>query len=78
MDRLFFFKDGTRCAALPSDDPLIRSLTELANEVGCEVCACVAAAERRDVITATPPFELVGLGQLIESVALADRHVTFA
>ena len=55
----------------------MKGFTALAADTGCELMACVAASERRGV-TVNAPFEVVGIGQLIEAATTADRHLTFA
>ena len=61
-----------------------------ANEHGIELAVCVAAALRRGVMgsddavryerataNVTPPYQIVGLGQMVEAAIAADRFVTF-
>ncbi len=61
-----------------------------ARDNGIELAVCVAAGLRRGVLsdddakryervgaTVRPPFEIVGLGQMIEAAISADRFVTF-
>ncbi len=62
-----------------------------AAEHGVELAVCVAAALRRGVLSSDDaaryervaasvkaPFQIVGLGQLIEAAIVADRFVTFS
>ena len=61
-----------------------------ATEHGIELAVCVAAALRRGVLgsedaaryeraatNVSPPFQIVGLGQMVEAAITADRFVTF-
>jgi len=61
-----------------------------ASEHGIELAVCVAAALRRGVLgsedaaryeraatNVSPPFQIVGLGQMVEAASTADRFVTF-
>ena len=61
-----------------------------ADENGIELAVCVAAALRRGVLgsedaaryerpvaNVKPPFQIVGLGQMVEAAIVADRFVTF-
>ncbi len=61
-----------------------------ATEHDIELAVCVAAALRRGVLSSedaeryeraaanvNPPYQIVGLGQLIEAAIVADRFVTF-
>ncbi len=61
-----------------------------ANEHGIELAVCVAAALRRGVMgsddavryeraaaNVNPPYQIVGLGQMVEAAIAADRFVTF-
>ena len=63
----------------------------LAETHGVELCVCIAAALKRGLVNAEeraryeltaanlhPAFNVVGLGQLIDAAATADRFVTFA
>jgi tRNA 2-thiouridine synthesizing protein D len=61
-----------------------------ATEHDIELAVCVAAALRRGVLSSedaaryeraaasvSPPFQIVGLGQMVEAAIAADRFVTF-
>ena len=83
--------NGTRLATPPQDERNVtRRWSELAAEHDLDLVVCVAAAQRRGIVDAVekrrhgkdadniaPGFRISGLGQLIETVILADRLVTF-
>ena len=86
-----FEADANRAPA--QDDPqLPQSWTELAESAGdVPLNVCIAAGNRRGVLNASEaerhdkaaanllsPFQLVGLGVLVEGLMNADRVVTFA
>jgi tRNA 2-thiouridine synthesizing protein D len=67
-----------------------REWAAFASHHGIELAVCVAAALRRGVLSEAdaqryerrapsvqPPYQIVGLGQLIEAAIEADRFVTF-
>ncbi len=73
----------------PQDEtPIVDAWQMLAAEHEIELAVCIANALKRGVLSAAEqsryeqsaatlaePFELVGLGQLIEAIASADRYV---
>lgn len=75
----------------PSDElNLFSKWSELANKYQLSLIVCIAAAVRRGILNQdeakrynkaqynlTAPFEVSGLGQLIESVVNSDRTLTF-
>ncbi len=79
-------------AVAPQDETDITRLwAEFASANQIELAVCVAAALRRGVLNADeaerysraganllPPFQITGLGQLVEAAITADRLVTFA
>jgi tRNA 2-thiouridine synthesizing protein D len=79
-------------AVTPQDETDIsKRWAEFAAVHGIELAVCVAAALRRGVLNADeaerydraganllPPFQITGLGQLVEAAINADRLVTFA
>lgn len=79
-------------AVPPQDEPSPRDdWVALAREHDLELAVCIAAALKRGVVNAEeaeryelagasagPPFAIVGLGQLLDAVAGADRFITFA
>lgn len=76
----------------PQDEPSpMPGWVELAQSHQIELAVCIAAALKRGVVDANeqhryelaasnlaPPFNIVGLGQLIEAIGSSDRFVTFA
>ena len=80
VHRVFFYHD----AVLEAAD--IRSAWKtLSDRHGIELAVCVGAAERRGAGAAVDarypiraPFEIVGLGQLVEAIDRSDRFITFA
>ncbi|WP_160153591.1 sulfurtransferase complex subunit TusD [Microbulbifer sp. ALW1] len=93
--RVFFYSDGIQngsaLAAPPQDETdLLQHWQQLQGEHALELSVCIAAAQRRGVLSETeasrlekpaanlaPGFELAGLGQLAEATALSDRVITF-
>jgi tRNA 2-thiouridine synthesizing protein D len=79
-------------AVQPQDETDIAAeWASFANVNGIELAVCVAAALRRGVLgqqdaerygrptaSVKAPFEIVGLGQMIEAAIEADRFITFA
>ncbi|MAY43535.1 MULTISPECIES: sulfurtransferase complex subunit TusD [unclassified Neptuniibacter] len=77
--------------APPQDEANLPKLwTELANEHSLDLVVCIAAAVKRGVLDQNEAkryekdaanladgFELSGLGQLAEAIAISDRVVTF-
>ncbi len=74
----------------PQDESdLLSQWQALAQSTQAQLAVCIAAATRRGVLNAdeadrlqristlAEPFELVGLGQLIEATMTADRCITF-
>lgn len=83
--------NAARLAAPPQDEPhLVDAWASLANEHRVALQVCIAAALRRglldereaarhgkDGVSVRPPFELTGLGQLVDLGMRCDRLVTF-
>ncbi|WP_163557194.1 sulfurtransferase complex subunit TusD [Halomonas sp. NO4] len=83
--------NAARLAAPPQDEPhLPDAWRELHERHGTELLVCIASALRRGLLdereaarhgkeghSVEPPFELTGLGQLIELGRRCDRLVTF-
>ena len=79
-------------AVPPQDEPSpLPGWAELAEEHGIELAVCIAASLKRGLVNDEeqhryelpgsnlhPAFVIVGLGQLLEAIATADRYVTFA
>ncbi|PMR67808.1 sulfurtransferase complex subunit TusD [Halomonas heilongjiangensis] len=84
-------QNAARLAAPPQDEPhLVDAWTTLHSEHGTSLQVCIAAALRRGLLDAReavrhgkqghsvePPFELTGLGQLVDLGLSCDRLVTF-
>lgn len=84
--------NAARLAAPPQDEPhLYDAWCALNTEHGTQLQVCIAAALRRGMLdereasrhgksghSVEPPFELTGLGQLIDLGQSVDRLVTFA
>ncbi|MCE8002003.1 sulfurtransferase complex subunit TusD [Billgrantia ethanolica] len=84
--------NAARLAAPPQDEPhLYDAWCALNAEHGTQLQVCIAAALRRGMLdereasrhgkhghSVEPPFELTGLGQLIDLGQSVDRLVTFA
>lgn len=84
--------NASRLASPPQDEPhLVDAWIQLHESNGTALLVCVAAALRRGLIderearrhgkpgyTLEAPFELTGLGQLIEAGVSHDRLVTFS
>ncbi|WP_136067738.1 sulfurtransferase complex subunit TusD [Modicisalibacter radicis] len=84
--------NASRLAAPPQDEPhLGDAWLRLAESQGTALLVCVAAALRRGMTderearrhgkpayNVEPPFELTGLGQLVEASLTHDRLVTFS
>jgi tRNA 2-thiouridine synthesizing protein D len=84
--------NAARLSAPPQDEPhLYDAWRSLHAEHGTQLLVCIAAALRRGMLDAReadrhgksghsvePPFELMGLGQLIDLGQGVDRLVTFA
>ncbi|WP_237056659.1 sulfurtransferase complex subunit TusD [Microbulbifer sediminum] len=93
--RVFFYCDGVHngssLATPPQDETdLLPAWQSLQAEHGLDLVVCIAAAQRRGVLSEAeakrlerpaanlaPGFELAGLGQLADAVAHSDRLVTF-
>ncbi|GAA5523655.1 putative sulfurtransferase DsrE [Microbulbifer aestuariivivens] len=93
--RVFFYADGVHNgSALPAppqdEQNLLRPWQLLQRETGVELVVCIAAAQRRGVLSQSEAkrlerpaanlaegFELGGLGQLADASAHSDRLVTF-
>ncbi|WP_458525670.1 sulfurtransferase complex subunit TusD [Onishia taeanensis] len=84
--------NAARLAAPPQDEPhLGDAWRSLHDEYGAELLVCIAAGLRRGLLdereaarhgkaghSLEPPFELTGLGQLVEAGFSHDRLITFA
>ena len=82
---------GNTFAAPPQDeDDVVLGWQDFARGTGTELIVCVASALRRGVVDAAEaerydkasanlgePFQIAGLGQLIDAALEADRLVTF-
>ena len=84
IERVFFYCDGVhnadRLAAPPGGEVnLVRDWSALAASNDVDLVVCINAGSRRGLREANlaPGFRISGLGQLIESVVLADRLVPF-
>lgn len=84
IERVFFYCDGVhnanRLAAPPGGESnLVREWSTLAAEQNVDLVVCINAGSRRGLREANlaPGFRISGLGQLVESVILADRLVPF-
>ena len=85
-----FFHDagvltGLNASEAPQDEADVRdSWTQLAQDRGARLIACVASAARHGVASEAVPgrlaagFEIGGLGELVEASAVSDRLLTFA
>ncbi|WP_372613523.1 sulfurtransferase complex subunit TusD [Halomonas sp.] len=85
-------QNAARLASPPQDEPhLIDAWAALSREHGTALQVCIAAALRRGLLdereaarhgkqgySVEPPFELTGLGQLIDIGLRCDRLITFA
>ncbi|MFC2993222.1 MULTISPECIES: sulfurtransferase complex subunit TusD [Halomonas] len=83
--------NAARLAAPPQDEPhLVDGWAALAGDHGVPLQVCIAAALRRGLLdereaarhgkqgcSVEPPFELTGLGQLVDLGLRCDRLVTF-
>lgn len=84
--------NAARLAAPPQDEPhLLDAWCRLHEEHHTELLVCIAAGLRRGLLdereaarhgkqghSLAPPFELTGLGQLIEAGISHDRLITFS
>ena len=82
IGRIFFYKRAVSVAnRFATDDSSLRArLREFAADGGCELAICISAASRRGVVdrdTLADGFNIVGLGQLIESIEAGNRLVSF-
>ncbi len=81
MYRLFFYQDAVLVAnrLAETEDHVREAWEALKDEHGFEMDVCVAASTRRGIGTdiASEAFEIVGLGQMVEAMEVADRTVTF-
>ena len=89
--QVFFYLDGVEVALLQPDPPpeqadLLRDWVVLKAEFPLQLAVCAGSATRRGLpqpgetgrSDLHPDFELLGLGQLIDSISNTDRCVTFA
>jgi tRNA 2-thiouridine synthesizing protein D len=84
---VFFFDAGVLTAAAApqaaqDEDDLRRRWSALARERSVKLVACVASAQRfgvsaEDAAAEGSPFDIAGLGELIEATSSADRVVSF-
>lgn len=88
LSRVFFYKEAVRIADDPStlSDRMVacrQKWLEFAFQHRIELQVCVGASERRSIRvnretdTDEVGFEVVGLGQFVESTIECDRVVTF-
>ncbi|WP_148254192.1 sulfurtransferase complex subunit TusD [Aidingimonas lacisalsi] len=84
--------NAARLASPPQDEPhLVDAWRNLHDQHGTALLVCIASGLRRGIVDAkeasrhgkegfslAPPFELTGLGQLIDAGFTHDRLVTFA
>lgn len=84
--------NASMLASPPQDEVhLVKGWKHLSAEAGTELLVCVAAGLRRGVLDDTeatrhglpmhslePPFELTGIGQLVDAMLTHDRLITFA
>ena len=84
--------NAQRLATPPQDEPhLVDAWCRLHHQHGAALLVCVAAALRRGVVderesrrhgkqghSLEPPFELTGVGQLVEAAMTHDRLITFS
>ncbi len=95
ISRVFFYHDGvnngTRLSVPPQDERhVVERWTELAKQHDLDLVICVAAAQRRGLLSESEAkrhgkdadnlasgFRLSGLGQLIEASLESDRLVVF-
>ena len=82
---VFFYHDGVHNAsslmAPPQDELNMHDAwAELHQQHAVPLDVCIAAALRhgKQAYNLSPPFELTGLGQLLELQQRADRLITFA
>lgn len=75
LEQVFFYHDGSATAAL--NNPLAAQWVELSAEYNIVLNTCISAAKLRDVEVKTP-FNIVGMGELIEAQMTSDRVVSFA
>lgn len=82
---------GTKLATPPQDEfDLCKAWQDLGTKHNLDLVICIAAAARRGLIDNTEQarhqkdannlaegFELSGLGQLVEAMAVSDRFITF-
>jgi tRNA 2-thiouridine synthesizing protein D len=84
IKNIFFYADGIYNAnhyTDPANDEfnLVVAWQQLAKKYSLTLAVCVAAAQRRGVTEGNiaEHFELTGLGELSESIAMSDRTVQF-
>jgi len=88
LNSIFFYADGVYNAngfTNPANDEfdLVNAWQTLAKTYHVKLALCIAAAQRRGVIQESTSdniaaqFELVGLGELSESIAQSDRVIQF-
>lgn len=88
LNSIFFYADGVYNAngfTNPANDEfdIVNAWQTLAKTHHVKLALCIAAAQRRGVIQESttdniaPHFELVGLGELSESIVQSDRVIQF-
>lgn len=84
INTIFFYSDGVYNANRytdPANDEfdLVRGWQQLAKKYFVKLAVCTAAAQRRGIVSKNVAdyFDLVGLGELSESVAMSDRVIQF-
>ncbi|WP_218056212.1 sulfurtransferase complex subunit TusD [Gilliamella sp. App6-5] len=84
IKNIFFYADGVyngnRYTDPASDEfDLISAWQELSQKHAFTLTVCVAAAQRRGIIenNLADHFQLTGLGELSESIAMTDRTIQF-
>ena len=79
--RVFFYKDAVAIGNRFAVDELgVRAAwVDFGKRHDVELALCVASSERRGVVEATVAdgFELAGLGVLVQTMAEADRMISF-
>lgn len=90
LGQVFFYGDGihngNKFIAPPQDETnLVTLWQELAEQHSIQLIICVAAAQRRGLLSDSEPLEanvakgfvISGLGQLVTAMMQADRFVVF-
>ncbi len=81
VQSVFLYHEGVLLAQRGREHPLATAWQELAQAHDFPLQLCISAGERRGLeeqaANILPGFEVVGLGQLVEALAMSDRTVTF-